>query len=183
MSLFDTKLTNPVAKQINMLTLSDSYEIEILSDNLLKDIQLIDFKENQLIVFSSKKGFDIVDLLQIILDKIGSCDIIISTYAISELSTRKLFFLKQAGKIRTLNFLLDKRNIVHKEAALQFLKNFSDSVIIDDNHSKVTVLKNKIYNISIISSMNYTRNPRMESGVIINSESIALFNEKWILKK
>jgi len=182
MSLFDLNKTNPVTQEFNMLALPDSYEIELQSDNLLFDIENIEIKQRQLIVFTSEKGFDLIDLLTLLLEKIGSCNVTISTYAISELAIRRLFILRQKNLITNLVFLLDKRNVVHKEAALNFLKQFADDVILADNHSKVTVLQNENYNLSIVSSMNYTRNPRIESGVIISSQATANFNQKWITK-
>ena len=50
-------------------------------------------------------------------------------------------------------------------------------------HAKVTVIQNETWGISIVSSANYTRNPRIEAGVICNSKEIAEFHKNWIVNE
>jgi len=120
------------------------------------------------------------DLLLFFLQITGKADVFITSWAISEIAMRQLFSFKKNGLIISLNLILDYRNKVRKEKELAFVKQFCDNISLKKIHAKVTVIQNENFSISIIGSANYTRNPRIESGVILISKKVADFNIKWI---
>ena len=121
-------------------------------------------------------------LIAEIIKKIGRCDLVFSTWAITEDSLRTLFRLKQSGDLLSIKALFESKISGHNPKAFGFAKEFFDSIRLSHCHAKVTVLTNESWSLVINSSANWTRNKRIESGTIICMHESALFHKKWILK-
>ena len=121
------------------------------------------------------------DLLFHLLSQTGPAEVTFTTWAISEYAIRQLYNFVNSGMITKLSGIFDYRNGIHKPAELQFLKQITTDIKAAKCHAKVTVILNESHWYSIVTSANYTRNPRIEAGVICNSKEIALFHRSWIL--
>ncbi len=140
-------------------------------------------KEGASIHFWSNGDWNMHDLLYYFLKFCGPSKVYITSWAISEIAMRKLYEFTKDGLITELNALFDYRNTTRKPAELEFIKKNAHNVKLAKCHAKVTVLENLKFGISIVSSANYTRNPRLEAGVITVSKRIAEFNAKCILNE
>ena len=123
------------------------------------------------------------DLLFHFLNQTGPAEVYFTTWAISEFAIRQLYAFVSSGLITKLSGIFDYRNGIHKPAELQFLKQITTDIKAAKCHAKVTVIQNDSWGISIVSSANYTRNPRIEAGVICNSKEIAEFHKNWIVNE
>ena len=85
--------------------------------------------------------------------------------------------------ILELKGIFDYRNGIRKPAELQFLEKISTEIKPAKCHAKVTVLENDNWGISIVGSANYTRNPRIEAGVLFTLKDVAAFERNWIEKE
>ena len=123
------------------------------------------------------------DLLFHFLSQTGPADVYFTTWAISEFAIRQLYAFVSSGLITKLSGIFDYRNGIHKPAELQFLKQITTNIKAAKCHAKVTVIQNESWGISIVTSANYTRNPRIESGVICNDLPTAEFHKSWIMSE
>jgi hypothetical protein len=69
---------------------------------------------------------------------------------------------------------------IRKPAELQFLQQITTEIKPAKCHAKVTVIENDEWGISIVGSANYTRNPRIEAGVLFTCRNVAVFERDWI---
>jgi hypothetical protein len=131
--------------------------------------------------YASMGDWSAHDLLFYILIQTGPADVFFTTWAISEFAIRQLYALVNAGMITRLSGIFDYRNGIHKPSELQFLKQITTDIKAAKCHAKVTVILNEHHSYSVVGSANYTRNPRIEAGVISNSKKAAEFHKAWIM--
>lgn len=120
------------------------------------------------------------NVLEWLLPKIGASDIYIATWSLSEDATRCIINLCETGLIKSLYGILDYRAKNRHEAAYYLAKSHFAKIHTTACHAKVTVIRNDSYKITINGSANYTNNPRIESGVISVSETVADFHIRWM---
>ena len=104
------------------------------------------------------------DMLFYLLKITGPANVYFSTWAISEYAIRQLYNMIQEGLILELHGIFDYRNGIRKPAELQFLKQITTDIKPAKCHAKVVSIVNETWGITIIGSMNFTRNPRLEAG-------------------
>lgn len=127
----------------------------------------------------SRGTFNSVRLLLHVVKQIGKCDVAISTYSISEKSTRQLWNAQQAELIGEIRFIIDNRVRSMSPKPFQALKGmFPDKVRTASIHAKVTTIKNDAWSISIISSMNATDNNKIERGLISTDPKVFEFDHE-----
>jgi hypothetical protein len=139
--------------------------------------------QGQILSFVSLGDWSTHDLLFFLLEQTGPARVYFTTWAISEYAIRQLYNLIEQGLILELKGIFDYRNGVRKPAELQFLEKISTEIKPAKCHAKVTVLENDNWGISIIGSANYTRNPRIEAGVLFSLKEVAAFERNWIEKE
>jgi hypothetical protein len=136
-----------------------------------------------IIEFVSDGRWSIHQIVRHLIEITGAVDVHLATWTITEEPLRMLFKLKNEGKIKELNCLFDHRIKERTPKSFQFASQFVDKIGLAKSHAKVTVLENEEWAISINSSMNWSKNPRTESGVIICTKQSADFHKNWINNK
>lgn len=136
--------------------------------------------QDQILPFVSLGDWSTHDLLFFLLEQSGPAKVYFTTWAISEYAIRQLYNLIEQGMILELKGIFDYRNGIRKPAELQFLEKISTEIKPAKCHAKVTVLENDNWGISIVGSANYTRNPRIEAGVLFTLKDVAAFEKNWI---
>lgn len=121
------------------------------------------------------------DLLFFLLEQTGPARVYFTTWAISEYAIRQLYQFIEHGLILELKGIFDYRNGIRKPAELQFLQKITTDIKAAKCHAKVTVIENDNWGISVVGSANYTRNPRIEAGVLCCDLKVAAFHRDWIL--
>jgi hypothetical protein len=139
--------------------------------------------QDQILPFVSLGDWSTHDLLFFLLEQTGPAKVYFTTWAISEYAIRQLYNLIEQGMILKLKGIFDYRNGIRKPAELQFLEKISTEIKPAKCHAKVTVLENDSWGISIVGSANYTRNPRIEAGVLFTLKDVAAFEKNWIEKE
>ena len=162
-----------VARQSSGTSCFISKPNDILSKHIGK------IQKNIIINYWSWGRFGMNDLLLYLLKQTGSSDVLISTWSLSETAMRKLILKRNSGLIKSIVFLLDPRIKVRNPVPFQMvIKNFTYK--LKPCHAKVTLIENEEWNISIVSSMNMTENPRMERGVIFTDKETFDFDKNII---
>lgn len=155
---------------------SKSFEID-----LAKELPKIEM--GSVIEFVSDGRWSIHQIVKHLIEITGAVDVHLATWTITEEPLRMLFKLKNEGKIKELNCLFDHRIKERTPKSFQFASQFVDKMGLAKSHAKVTVLENEEWAITINSSMNWSKNPRTESGVIICTKESVDFHKKWINHK
>jgi hypothetical protein len=123
-------------------------------------------QQNQVKPFFSEGLWSMHDLMMFILEHTGPAEIWLSTFSISEASIRSLFMASEEGKVHGIHCLFDHTIPRNKLALLFFAHNVVSDISITANHSKILLIKNDDWKVSVVGSANMTPNPRKEAGVI-----------------
>jgi len=121
-------------------------------------------------------------LIDALINYLGTCSMLASSYAMSENAVRMLSGLKDSGKLKNLQCVIDNRIETRTAGSLQLLRNVADRLCLTACHAKVTVLFNDQVMISVIGSANYTENKRIEVGMVTTDNVVAQIHSDWILQ-
>ncbi len=132
------------------------------------------------LIFLSEGNLSFHHLLCAILDECGPADVWLSAYAITEEPARRIFRLREAGTIRSLSCLLDAHLARNNAKAYQLLSTTADSFGTAPIHAKCFVVKNDRFAIGVMSSANFSNNPRLELTHTSNTLEVADWYIKWL---
>lgn len=138
--------------------------------------QLESISERRTQAYFSNK-VQLADLIEWVLEQTGPCSLEISTFSTSESFLRRLYRLKQAGKVLKCRLIADVRAAKKTASLYTFMKSVFDEIYLCQNHSKVVLLRpvNEAGVVAIVTSQNQTRGDRYEAGVI-TSDGFAVAN-------
>jgi hypothetical protein len=140
-------------------------------------------QQERTVHFTSFGSFSMHQLLAHLLKITGPADVFIATWAMTEDPCRAIHALKESGVIRSLHLLFDYKIRERSPQALQLAEGIATSYKYSKCHAKTTVIVNDSWGISVIASANYTRNPRIERGLICCNPLVAAFDRDWILSE
>lgn len=122
-------------------------------------------RESPIQAFVTDK-FQLFDTIETILKEVGPCQMVITSFSMSEEFIRKIYRFKEAGRILGATVVIDHKASAKVSKLLNFAGNVFDAVYLGNNHSKVVLLWNTHSQVAIITSQNLTRGNRQESTVI-----------------
>jgi hypothetical protein len=132
--------------------------------------------------FWSDGKWHLHELLFHILSFTGPAALHIATWSIKELPLRLMVQAKAEGIISSIKCLVDKR-VKYQNPDVWSMANLNfDHIAEGSVHAKVTVIRNERFSVSIVTSANYTNNPRQEGGTIYTSPKVAQFYIDMITK-
>lgn len=119
--------------------------------------------------FFSEGLWSMHDLMLYLLEITGPAKVWLSTFSISEAAIRAILMAIEKGMISEIHCLFDHTIKKHKLSLLYFAWNVMGDITITANHSKIILIENEKWKISVIGSANMTPNPRKEAGVIFST--------------
>ena len=119
-------------------------------------------------------------LIQHLLNFIGPAECWVTSWSVKEQAVRILIDLIDKKQITQLHCLFDERIRVQCPQAYQLASNNFVDMRLTKIHAKVVVLRNADWGITIATSANLTRNPRIENFVISTHRQVADFYLEWI---
>ena len=119
-------------------------------------------------------------LIEYLIGQIGPAAVWLTSWSVKEQAIRNLLGLIDAGKITQLTCLFDERIRVQCPDAHQLASRAVSNLKLMKIHAKCIVLLNDQWGISISTSANLTRNPRVEKYVICTDPHIAQADREWI---
>ena len=131
-------------------------------------------QKNKNIHFNTLGYWNFIDVVKVVISVIGPCSLYLSSWSISNNVVMQLSSMKQSGILKEINGVFDFRITAHKSNEYTLFKSFANNTILTHNHSKVTLLYNDNWFVTINSSANATENPRNECGVISESENFSI---------
>lgn len=118
------------------------------------------------------RGLHTLGLLGWILDQTGPAEVYVSTFSTSDAFLRGFHNLKKKGLVTKSVLLADlkaskKTYKLYKEMQQNF-----DAVYLAQNHSKVVLVQNDEWTVTVISSQNQTYGDRAECTIITTFQEI-----------
>lgn len=117
-------------------------------------------------------GLHTLGLLHWILNQTGKADVWVSSYSTSEPFLNGFVLLKQQGKVGESMILLDQRAVKKTIKLIVEMKFAFNHVFLGQNHSKIILVKNKKWNIAVVTSQNQTYGARAESTIITTDKGV-----------
>ena len=118
------------------------------------------------------EGLHTLGLLQWILNQTGKSTVFVSSYSTSEPFLNGFYLLRQKDKVEKALLLLDQR-AARKTLQLEHLMTGSfDHVFLGQNHSKVLLIHNRNWQVSVVTSQNQTYGNRAESTIITTDKEV-----------
>ena len=114
------------------------------------------------------------DIIERILSETGPAEIYISTFSTSEEFLRRIYRLRKRGLLTKATMLTDLKASRKTINLYTLISNVFDEVFLAENHSKVILIQNARWMVSICTSQNQTRGNRTESGMITTDPRIFL---------
>jgi hypothetical protein len=119
-------------------------------------------------------------LIEHILNQIGPAKCYLTSWSVKEQAVRILMLLMDSGRITELHALFDERIKVNCPQAYQLAESNIADIRLTKIHAKMVILMNDDWGISISTSANLTRNPRIEKFVVSTHMNVAQFDKAWI---
>ena len=115
----------------------------------------------------------VADILEWILEQVGTAEIWQTSFSISEEFLRRLFFICEDKKVSRINLVLDHKATNKTLKLWAFITQVIERTYLADNHSKILLVKSEAGDtVSVITSQNLTRGNRAESAFISTSPEI-----------
>ena len=115
----------------------------------------------------------VADILEWILEQVGTAEIWQTSFSISEEFLRRLFFITKDKRVSRINLVLDHKATNKTLKLWAFITQVIERTYLADNHSKILLVRSeKGDTVSVITSQNLTRGNRHESAFISTSPEI-----------
>lgn len=134
------------------------------------------------IQFVSDGDWSMHDLFNALLPHYAPCELWFSTYTISEFAIRQIVQAQLKKDLLSVHMLIDYRAKVRTPEAFHLAENNVNRIRLTPCHAKVMVIRSNKGCISVVCSANWTKNPRIEAGVISRNEQLAAFHIDWLNK-
>lgn len=109
----------------------------------------------------------IADILEWVLQQVGTSEVWQTSFSISEEFLRRLYFITKDGQASAIHLVLDFKATNKTLSLWRFIDQVISSTHLADNHSKVLLIESENgQKVSIITSQNLTRGNRNESYII-----------------
>ena len=144
--------------------------IHFASKDLKKDIGEI--QPDTIKPYWSEGRWSMHELLFYLLTITGPAKVYLSTFSISEITVRAFALAIEDKSITELHCLFDYTIKKNKLNLLYFAGNVTSKIKLAPNHSKVILIENDDWTLSVVGSANMTPNPRNEAGAIFTQKDI-----------
>lgn len=114
----------------------------------------------------------VADVLRWILDQTGPAYVQLTSFSISEEFLRRIFFIEKENLIRSLDIVLDFKATNKTLILWPFIAQTVENCYLASNHSKLLLVFNDKWSVSVVMSQNLTRGNRFESGFISTDKSV-----------
>lgn len=115
----------------------------------------------------------VADILEWILEQVGTAKVWQTSFSISEEFLRRLFFIEKTGRVSEFNLVLDHKATNKTLKLWAFITQVIQRTYLADNHSKILLVEAESGEVvSVITSQNLTRGNRHESAFISTDKNI-----------
>ncbi|MBQ3699914.1 MAG: C4-dicarboxylate ABC transporter [Prevotella sp.] len=117
-------------------------------------------------------GLHTLGLLQWILKQTGKATVFVSSYSTSEPFLNGFYLLREKDKVEKALLLLDQRAARKTLQLEQLMTGAFEHVFLGQNHSKVLLVHNARWQVSVVTSQNQTYGQRAESTIVTTNRQV-----------
>jgi hypothetical protein len=178
------KIDDKPQEQEELSAIEFNAEIFLLNDAIENDLQksIGILQPEASYHYTSANTWSLHELMIYCINQAHPCTLTFTAFSIKEQAARAISSLYHAGMITEINCLIDTSAIKHCEAAIQILKPICKELKYDEVHAKCIVIMGNELQATIVGSQNFTRNKRIEMGVISTNKEVAQHRKKTILQ-
>ena len=115
----------------------------------------------------------VADVLEWVLEQVGTAEVWQTSFSISEEFLRRLFFIEKIGRVKIFNLVLDHKATNKTLKLWAFITQVIERTYLADNHSKILLVRSDAGDtVSVVTSQNLTRGNRSESAFITTDKEI-----------
>ena len=115
----------------------------------------------------------VADVLEWVLEQVGTAEVWQTSFSISEEFLRRLFFIEKSGQVKRFNLVLDHKATNKTLKLWAFITQVIQRTYLADNHSKILLVRSEAGDtVSVVTSQNLTRGNRSESAFITTDKEI-----------
>ncbi len=115
----------------------------------------------------------VADLLEWILEQVGTAKVWQTSFSISEEFLRRLYFIEKSGRVKEFNLVLDHKATNKTLKLWAFITQVIERTYLTDNHSKLLLVEaDSGQKVAVVTSQNLTRGNRHESAFISTDSAI-----------
>lgn len=115
----------------------------------------------------------VADVLEWVLEQVGTAEVWQTSFSISEEFLRRLFFIEKSGQVKRFNLVLDHKATNKTLKLWAFITQVFERTYLADNHSKILLVRSEAGDtVSVVTSQNLTRGNRSESAFITTDKEI-----------
>src|SRR3712207_160884 len=119
-------------------------------------------------------GLHTLGLLNWILEQTGRADVYVSTFSTSDAFLSGFYRLKKKKLINNSVLVADLKASKKTMQLYRLMQNCFDNVYLSMNHSKIMLVQNDKYTVSVISSQNQTYGDRAECTMVTTNQQAFL---------
>jgi hypothetical protein len=163
------------------LPVLNSFKLEKASV-VLGELALIvdELRENDAVVFFTEGKFSLHNLIVSLVNEYGKANLYFTSWGLSEEPLRVIHNLQQKDLIGELYCYLDYRIRERQPKAFQFCKSISSEIGFGKSHAKLVILECDNSYITIVGSLNMTRNNKNEAGVVLKDFETGLKLKEYL---
>ena len=115
----------------------------------------------------------VADVLEWVLEQVGTAEVWQTSFSISEEFLRRLFFIEKSGQVKRFDLVLDHKATNKTLKLWAFITQVIQRTYLADNHSKILLVRSEAGDtVSVVTSQNLTRGNRSESAFITTDKEI-----------
>lgn len=118
------------------------------------------------------RGLHTLGLLGWILEQTGPADVYVSTFSTSDAFLRGFYNLKKKELVLKSVLLADLKASKKTYRLYKEMQRCFDAVYLSQNHSKVVLVQNDHWTVTVISSQNQTYGDRAETTLVTTNQEI-----------
>lgn len=111
---------------------------------------------------------------------IGPCDFVGFTWSLTGPASDVLIKAKLDGVFRSMKMVVDGSMSKWSRGALSQLEPHSEATRVLGIHAKGFLLSNSSWCVAVVSSANFSNNPRIEAGVLSTVPAVFQFHSTWL---
>lgn len=145
----------------------------------MRRVEIGDLRSNMTEVYYTKI-YQLFDFIREVQEQIGPCNLLVSTFSISEEFLRRMLYFRTHGRFMDMEIVSDRRGLTKTMKLATLMQSVYDRAYLAANHGKMVLMYNDDFHVSILTSQNQTRGSRYEVHTISNDPSIfARLSESW----
>lgn len=138
-----------------------------------------ELEQDRTFLGASEGNWSLHQLIRHLFQLTGPASLSLSSWGLTEKPLKDLLDLVIDGTALEPKLLLDYRVKLQSRAAYQMLLASGLDIRTSQNHSKLVILLNDQWGITVVTSSNLTRNPRTEFYAVLTTRSLAVDVKEW----